>query len=355
LSDGLFDGYQILAPPFGPDDGRELARELFGMAGEPLELGSHQDRNFRITAPDGRRAVLKIANPYFGLGSLEMQNAGMALAAAAGLPFQTPSPLPALDGSLIVAVERGGETYHVRLVSYIEGLPLTEAGHLTRSVRAAMGGIAAGIAAALAEFDHAAADRVLQWDVRHARAVVDGLLCHVRDPARRALVDRAMAVHDDALERLAGQLRRQVIHGDVTDYNMIGRRDAGGGLVPHGLIDFGDMTRSYLVGEAAVLATAAISHDRDQALEVLVDIAAAFHAGLPLSEAELAALFPLVLGRAALSAVSTEQQAALEPDNPYAVGLIESDWGALAAVAELPAELAEASLRAACGLEPRGR
>ena len=351
---GLFEGYEILAPPFRPDDGRELARELFGVEGEPIELGSHQDRNFRITAPDGRRSVLKIANPHFGLGSLEMQNAAMMHAAAAGLPFQTPRPLPALDGSLIVAVDRGGETYHVRLVSYIEGWPLTEAGHLTGGVRAALGGMAAGIAGAFADFDHAAADRVLQWDVRHARAVVDGLLGHVRDPAKRALVDRAMAVHDDAIERLAEQLRRQVIHGDVTDYNVIGRHDRSGGLVPHGLIDFGDMTRSYLVGEVAVLATAAISHDRGQALEVLVDIAAAFHARLPLSEAELAALFPLVLGRAALSAVSTEQQAALEPGNPYAVGLLESDWGALAAVAELPAELAESSLRAACGLERRG-
>jgi len=351
---GLFEGYEILAPPFGPGDGRELAHELFGLAGEPLELGSHQDRNFRITAPDGRRAVLKIANPHFGLGSLEMQNAAMIHAAAAGLPFRTPRPLPALDGSLIVAVDRGGETYHVRLVSYVEGRPLTESGHLAGAVRAALGGIAVGIAGAFADFDHPAADRVLQWDVRHARAVVDGLLCHVRDPGRRALVDRAMAVHDDAIERLEGHLRRQVIHGDVTDYNVICRPDPSGRLMPHGLIDFGDMTRSYLVGEVAVLATAAISHDRDQAIEVLVDIATAFHARLPLSEPDLAALFPLVLGRAALSAVSTEQQAALEPDNPYAVGLIESDWGALAAVTELPVELAEASLRTACGLERRG-
>jgi 4-aminobutyrate aminotransferase-like enzyme/Ser/Thr protein kinase RdoA (MazF antagonist) len=284
-----------------------------------------------------------------------MQNTAMVHAAAAGLPFQTPSPLPALDGSMIVAVDRGGETYHVRLVSYIEGRPLTEAEHLSGGVRAALGGIATGIAAAFAEFDHVAADRVLQWDARHARAVVDGLLRHVRDPGRLAMVDRAMAVHDDALERLAGQLRRQVIHGDVTDYNVIGANDTSGRLMPHGLIDFGDMTRSYLVGEAAVLATAAISHDRDEALAALVDVAVAFNAALPLSEAELAALFPLVLGRAALSAVSTAQQAELEPDNAYAVGLIESDWGALAAVAELSAELAEASLRAACGLDPHPR
>jgi len=352
---GLFEGYEITAPPFGPQDGSELALELFGLVGEPLELGSHQDRNFRITADDGRRAVLKIANPHFGLPSLEMQNAAMIHVAAAGPPFGTPQPLAALDGSLIVAVERGGVTYHVRMVSYLEGSPLTDARHLSSEVRSALGAIAGGVAAALADFDHPAADRVLQWDVRHARGVVDGLLRHVDDPQRRSLVERAMAVHDAALDRLAGSLRLQVTHGDVTDYNVIGQRDAAGRLMPNGLIDFGDMTRSYLVGEAAVLAAAAVAHDRDDALAALSDTVRAFHRRVPLTEPELAALFPLVLGRAAASAVSTLQQATLEPDNAYAVGLIESDWGALTAVAELPSAPVEAVLRVACGLDAHPR
>jgi 4-aminobutyrate aminotransferase-like enzyme/Ser/Thr protein kinase RdoA (MazF antagonist) len=352
---GLFEGYEILAPPFEADDGRKLAIELFGLAGEPLELGSHQDRNFRITAGDGRRAVLKIANPHFGRESLEMQNAAMLHVAAAGLPFGTPRPMPALDGGLIVAVDRGGETYHVRLVSYLEGSPLTEAGHLAASIRSTLGGMAAGIADALAGFDHAAADRVLQWDVRRARAVVDGLIRHVRDAERRELVERAMAVHDAALDRQSGSPRQQVIHGDVTDYNVIGERDRSGRLAPNGLIDFGDMIRSYLVGEAAVLATSVITHDPSDALAAVVDVVRGFHQRLPLTEQELSALFPLVLGRAALSAVSTEQQAILEPDNRYAVGLIDSDWGSLAAAAGLPPALVEAALRAACGIDPHPR
>jgi 4-aminobutyrate aminotransferase-like enzyme len=196
---------------------------------------------------------------------------------------------------------------------------------------------------------------VLQWDIRHARAVVDGLIRHVGDPGRRALVERAMAVHDAAVDRLAASLRRQVIHGDVTDYNLIGELDGSGRLTPTGLIDFGDMVRSHLAGEAAVLATAAIGHDRDDALACLVDVVRGFHERLPLTEPELAAMFPLVLGRAALSAVSTQQQAMLEPDNEYAVGLIESDWGSLTAAAELPPALAEAALRVACGLDPHPR
>ncbi len=352
---GPFEGYRILAPPFGPADGRELARALFGVDGEPSELGSHQDRNFRIAAVDGRRVVLKIANPHFGLDSLEMQNAAMLHVAERAVPFQTPLPLPALDGGLISSVQRDGQEYHVRLVSYLEGVPLTESGHLAGSVRAALGEMAAGISLALADFDHPAVDRVLQWDVQHARAVVDGLIGHVADPARRALVERAMAVHDAALAPLADRLRRQVIHGDVTDYNVIGSRDPSRRLMPHGLIDFGDMSRSYLAAEVAVLATAAVSHDPRDALAAVVDCTGAFHGRLPLTEHELAAMWPLVLGRASLSAVSTEQQAVLEPGNAYAVGLIDSEWGSLSAAAGLPAPLVEASLRVACGFDAHPR
>ncbi|MDX6590954.1 MAG: hypothetical protein QOJ13_150 [Gaiellales bacterium] len=349
---GLFDGYRILAPPFGAEDGRRLARELFGVDGESTELGSHQDRNFRIVPADGDAVVLKIANPHFGRPSLEMQNAAMGYLAGAGLPFATPRPVPSLDGRLIVPVERDGLEYDVRMVGYLPGEPLTACGHVCPSARVAYGRMAGRIALALAPFDHPAADRVLQWDLKHARAVVDELVRYVADPERLALVDRAMRTHDAAMERLAPQLRVQVIHGDVTDYNVLGERDAAGRLQPTAVIDFGDMTRSFLAGEAAVAAAALAGRDPETALQTIADVVRGFHAELPLSEPELAAVFPLVLGRAASGAVSTEQQAGLEPENRYANDLIDIDWGNLAAVAGIDPALAEAAIRAACGLDP---
>ena len=349
---GLFEGYQIVSPPFDEADGRRLAEELFGRRGDAAELGSHQDRNFLITGADGGRSVLKIANPHFGHDSLEMQNAAMHHLAAAGLPFATPVPIPSLQGSEIVPVDRDGETYDVRMTSWVDGEPMTEARHLDAKARSDLGAIAAEAALALHGFDHPAADRVLQWDLKHARAVVDGLIRHVDDPARRELVERSMRVHDRALERLAADLRVQVIHGDVTDFNVVGRRDGDGRLMPCGLIDFGDMTRSYLVAEAAVAAASLTWHDPDDALAVIVDVVSGFHARLPLTEPELAAVFPLVLGRAAGGAVSTWQQAMAEPGNRYANDLIEIDWGSLAAVAAVDPDLAEAACRAACGMDP---
>ena len=61
-----FEGYAIVAPRFGTGDARAAALEHFGLAGDAVELASHQDRNFLITTSDGRRAVLKVANPSFG-------------------------------------------------------------------------------------------------------------------------------------------------------------------------------------------------------------------------------------------------------------------------------------------------
>jgi Ser/Thr protein kinase RdoA (MazF antagonist) len=161
---GLFEGYRIASPPFGEEDGRRLAAELFGLEGDSVELGSHQDRNFLITGADGHRSVLKVANPHFGRGSLEMQNVAMHHLSAAALPFATPLPVAARDGREIVEVTRDGERFDVRVTSWVEGRPLTEAGHLDGSVRAAAGSMAAEVALALRDFDHAAADRVLQWD-----------------------------------------------------------------------------------------------------------------------------------------------------------------------------------------------
>ncbi|HVG88450.1 MAG: aminotransferase [Gaiellales bacterium] len=350
-----FDDYELHSPPFTAADGRTLAERLYGRGGEAVELGSHQDRNFLIIGGDGARAVLKIGNPHFGRPSLEMQNAAMHHLATAALPFETPLPLASLAGAEIEAVDRDGVVYDVRLVTYIEGEPFTAAQHLSAPVRERLGRTAAAAAAALAGFDHPAAGRVLQWDVQHARAVVDGLLRHVGDPDRRALAETAMAAHDLALGRLAGSLRRQVIHGDVTDYNVIGRRDAAGRLQPAGLIDFGDMTRTYLVGEAAVTAAAVAGREPAAALAAICDVARGFDAVLALTDEELAALFPLVLGRQAASAVSTDQQAGLDPDNDYATALIDVDWATLDTVAAIPPALAEAAVRAACGRDPHPR
>ena len=103
----------------------QLARERFGVEGAVSELGSHQDQNVLVDTGSAR-FVLKIANAAFGEAELDLQNRAM-VHLAERLPFEVPLPCAALDGSELVAVERDGVTYLLRLVTFIEGEPLIDA------------------------------------------------------------------------------------------------------------------------------------------------------------------------------------------------------------------------------------
>ena len=194
----------------------------------------------------------------------------------------------------------------------------------------------------------------MQWDPRHVGAVVEALAPHVEDPRRRALVTEVAAAAAEAIERLAPRLPRQVVHCDVTDWNVIGRRDRAGRLMPCGVIDFGDVTRTLRVCELAVAASIAYGHDPDEPLRAAAEIVRGFDAACPLEEAELEALPHLIAARAAIVAVGTEQQAVLEPHNAYAQRVRAGDWAICETAAAQPAVLAEAVFRLACGRAPQG-
>ena len=85
-----------------------------------------------------RRFVLKIANAAFGEAELDLQNRAM-VHLAERLPLEVPVPCAALDGNEIVAVERDGVTYLLRLVTFIEGEPLIDCDHLAPPVLHALG------------------------------------------------------------------------------------------------------------------------------------------------------------------------------------------------------------------------
>ena len=241
-------------------------------------------------------------------------------------------------------------TYLLRLVTFIEGEPLIDADHLAAPVLYALGDVAGQVARALEDFEHAGLPIArMQWDPRHVGAVVEALAPHVEDPRRRELVAGVATAAAEAIERLAPRLPRQIVHCDVTDWNVIGRRDRAGRLMPCGVIDFGDVTRTLRVCELAVAASIAFGHDPDDPICAAAEIVRGFDAACPLDDAELEALPHLIAARAAIVAVGTEQQALLEPHNDYAQRVRAGDWAICEAAAAVPLALAEAAFRLACG------
>ncbi|MBI1376361.1 MAG: aminotransferase [Frankiales bacterium] len=351
------DGSPLEVAPRPPvDAGRAagIARDLYGVEGPVRELGSQQDRNFLVETPLGGRVVLKVANRGWGRETLEAQNAALRHLASHDLGFAAPVPLPGLDGALLHEVDDEGGPLPVRLLKYVEGVPLSSARHLAPQVVAGLGRLAGLASAALAGFEHPGLDRAVQWDLRRADEVVGLLLPSIGDPDRRALVADVAAGAWQRLADIAPRLRVQAIHGDVTDDNVVGEPDDAGRLRPAGVIDFGDLCRSWLVADLAVAVTGVLRHAPDDPFAVLPAVRA-FHDVVPLTEDDVEALWPLVLMRGAVLVASSEHQVVLDPDNPGLVGPLEDEWRILHAARSVHPHHVESVLRAELGLGPAPR
>jgi len=306
-------------------------------------LGSQQDSNFLLTEPAGAVAgVLKIANPAFSAAEIQAQDAAAELVAAAGLRAGT-----VRHGPVTVPVDGGPAL--ARVLTYLPGGTLAGAGrYLSPRVVAGLGTVAGQVSRALRSFTHPGLDRVLQWDLRHAPRVVDTLAGHVGDEELRGRVTAAAAAAWSRVEPLAGRLPWQTVHGDVTDDNVVCSVQRGL-RTPDGIIDFGDLTSSWAVGELAVAITSVLRHAGAEPCSVLPAVRA-FGELRPLSAAEAAALWPLVVLRAAVLVVSGEQQAALDDGNDYVTGALEHERNLFDRAMSVPADVMTGLILAELGL-----
>ncbi|MFP3466006.1 aminotransferase [Leifsonia sp. SIMBA_070] len=329
-------------PEVTSDDAVAIAAEHFGLDGRITELGSNQDRNFRIDT-GVERFVLKLANPVFSADELRAQNA--ALAALATVGIRIPEVVPTLDGAELVEVDLRGVTLLARVLRYLDGDPLTDVARPTREQLRTLGALAGKVAAGLSDLRHPGLDRTTQWDARISGEVVDLLLEHVGQPAKRQVVREAADAALARLQPLRDRLRVQAVHGDVTDDNIVLGDDGPG------VIDFGDVSDGWLVAELAATVTSALHHVPDEPLAVL-DVVEAFHAEAPLDDADLAALWPLVVLRGAVLVVSGEQQVALEADNAYADENRAHEWVAFDVARRLEATEVETLIRSRLASSP---
>ncbi len=341
-----FEASETPPPDVSAAQAAEAARALFGVSGSIVELGSQQDRNFRIDAAGGTY-VLKVANPAVTDTELACQNAAMRHLDAAGM--EVPRPHRSLAGADVERARVGAVEVAIRLLDFVDGVPLVASDHIAAGVRAGLGGLAGAACRALADFEHPGLDRRLEWDLRHAGSVVDAFAGGIGDAQRRERLRTTAAAAAVRLAAVQHVLRVGPIHGDITDDNVVCRPDDDGRSAPAGLIDFGDFGRSWIVAELAVACASLLHHIPDEPLGWLPAVVA-FHAVMPLRRAEVAALWPLVALRGATLVVTDEKQLSIDPGNAYVAENLLHDWRIFESAASVPWDLAETAICEALSL-----
>lgn len=342
-----FSQVDLPTPTLSDDEVRALFADAFGVEIDVHALGSQQDQNFRVfrrgeSLPLG---VLKLSNPVFSEAEIDMQDAAAALVAGRSPHVRIPRLVEGPRGAMSAWWDSSEGRIHARVIENIAGSTLTGSRYLSPAVVEGLGALAGAVSLSLADFEHPASGRVLQWDLRHAERVIDTLLPLEPDDGVREVVQRAADAARAALAPVADALPVQAGHFDVTDDNVL---RAPGATVPDAVIDFGDVCASWRVGEIAVTVSSVLHHDGATPESALPAIRA-FDRVRDLTDDEITALWPLVALRGAVLVLSGRAQVRLDDANDYASGALDREFRILEQAASVPLPVLAAATRAALG------
>lgn len=339
-----------VATPIAEADAQALARELYGLATTARALPGEYDANFHLRAADGAEYILKIMHAGAARPLVELQIALLGHLAERAPDLALPRVCPTAAGAPIATTQIAGAERLVWMLSYLPGRVLAEVRPHSDELLASLGEYLGRLDAALADFEHPAARRDLKWDLTRAGWAA-AQLGAIADPERRAIAAAAFQRYEAEAVPLLPSLRRSIIHNDANDYNILVGGPREWPQRVRGLIDFGDALETCTVCEVAIAAAYALLGKADP-LAAAAQVVAGYHRAHPLSEAEIAALFPLIGARLAVSVVNSALRKAERPDDPYITISEAPAWAALQRLAAIHPRRAHYILRAACGLPP---
>jgi 4-aminobutyrate aminotransferase-like enzyme/Ser/Thr protein kinase RdoA (MazF antagonist) len=340
-----------VAQPITESEAAHLARELYGIEASAKSLPGEYDDNFHLTARDQGQFVLKVMHPVRDVPFVDMQ-ARVLRHLAEKLPRQQlPRVVRTSDGQLFKKVPSHDSTERiVWLLTYIDAPVLAQIHPHSPELLASIGSLLGQVDTALADFDHPAAHRALQWDSARA-AWIGGHLEVIENSTHRGILKKFLELYESEVVPAMPHLRRSVVYGDANDYNVLVSPPWPQPRLARAVIDFGDMHHTITVSEPAIAAAYA-ALEKSNPLAAAQSIIAGYHSEYPLHESEIKVIFPLIAMRLGVSVVLSVQRKRLRPDDPY-VRISEAPaWQALERLAAINPRYAHYAFRAACDLPP---
>ncbi|SPF04834.1 aminotransferase class III-fold pyridoxal phosphate-dependent enzyme [Streptomyces sp. MA5143a] len=327
-----------------------VLRRSFGLEGYVQHpLGGEVDQNVRITGDDGTRYFVRVTLAEPDSADILWQNTLLRHLAATVPGLPVPRLVPTREGQCLADVVHEGRTHVVRVMSWLEGRVLADLDDHPAALLRRWGEAAGRLSLGLSGMEPPVGLAPHDWDMRRAAEIVEASLHAVQDADRRESVRTIMGWYD-ALLPVLDRLPCSVLHQDLNDANVLA--DAGEDGVPQisGIVDLGDSLYGVRAAEVAIAAGYAMVRKADP-LTAAAEVVAGFHSVLPLTEEELAAVYPLAAARLCMNAVTWTRRVA-ESDTPYGRSRVRHTWPTIARVARICPEVAEATFRVACGLPP---
>lgn len=256
---------------------------------------------------------------------------------------QYPAPVAFGDGLFVKTAELQGGKKICRMLTFLEGKFMGDI-EPTPQLMESLGSFLAETDLKLGKLkDYRLRSRTWEWDIQHLH-LNKKYLADIPDPRNRNLALYFFQQYEENVLPLLPQFRKQIIHNDANEWNVLTKA----GRVS-GIIDFGDITHSYLINELAV-ALAYVCYDKEEPLVWANLVLSAYHKILPLEEKEIAVLYYLIAARLVISVCNSAHARKTDPDNSYTSVSEKNAWAMLKKWLEINPLYAENEFRAAVEL-----
>jgi len=297
-------------PAFSLADAERTANEHFGIVARAKRLVSDKDQNFCLKTNEGSRFTLKIANYSELQLTVDFQNKALRHVAEQDASLPIPRVIPASNGQLYTSVNHDGRAHIVRVLSWLDGVPMQE-GTAGRELARKLGELLARLGLALSGFDHPGANPPQLWDMKRAGDLRELLPC-IEDPIISELIAGTLNRFDVNIQPMLKKLRTQVIYNDLNPGNVL--LDKTNPQDISGIIDFGDLVKSPLIIDLAIAAAYQLS-EGDDPLAGALPLIAGYHAVCPLQQVEMVLLIDLIRTRLITSLLINTYRTTLFPEN----------------------------------------
>ncbi len=252
---------------------------------------------------------------------LEAENE-VLLQLSAHLSSGIPTPIPFKKDQYLLSKDLEGKPTLFRMLSYLGGDFL---GSIPASIATydSLGSFLAELDLGLKECkNYVLRSRQLNWDIQYLQ-LNKPLISSIESASDRSLVSYFFLQFEEHVVPLIPQLRKQLIHGDANEWNILTEE----GQVT-GIIDFGDCTYSPLINEVAIALTYII-YDKEKPLDWVADFLKAYHQKIQLEAQELEILYYLIAARLCISVCQSAQARKVDPENSYATISEKAAWATL--------------------------
>jgi len=294
---------------------REIADFIlkhYNLQCEVTPLYGYIDYNFMLTTDEGKRYIFKLSSDIDSPEFLQDQNNILQLLQNALDPErQFPNVISSIDNQEILRFQTlDGQYKNSRLLSCVEGNFLNNVNHSSE--------LLFDLGVFLGEMDQilqkAASSHVqcrnLVWDLQNFTDI-EKYINQIMEVNLRRLIRYFLLQFREFVQPVLQDLRKQIIHGDANDRNLL----AGDSRIT-GIIDFGDMVFSQTINELAIAVTYACM-DKDDPIDTAVEIVRGYHSRLALEEREIKLLYYLVAARLSTCICMSTHSKIEDPSNEY--------------------------------------